>query len=344
MISDLQRSPHFLAAPAVVALSISLAGCGGGSAPVASAPQVAPVVYKDPSSKFSAFIGSFTSEGLATRLIADVTIDADSNVTLDAFQLPTKPARATFTTTTSEDTSSQSDPKTQNITTTSNEMGSTLGVKGGIVKNSADLYKEGGESEDGDFVGFTNELTSSLGTKALSYAYVGMGVKGTYVQTGSTGRSDGYVFALFGGQKTADMPTAGSAVYEGAFKGIELELKVGAPASDLVDLDGSVALNANFGSKAITGRIDNIRDSSSTNARDYSIGLNGAISGNQFTGTAVLTQKNSNTSLSGANEGVMTGGFFGPTAIEAAGALTVKAGSAPDSTRSITGVFGATKK
>jgi len=41
---------------------------------------------------------------------------------------------------------------------------------------------------------------------------------------------------------------------------------------------------------------------------------------------------------------VMTGGFFGPTAIEAAGALTVKAGSAPDSTRSITGVFGATKK
>ncbi len=335
----------------VSALSTSLAGCmgggGGESAAVASAPP--PAVYKTPSVNFSAFAGEFTSEGLASHVTVTGQAGVNNSMAIDTVAVTPGSSRGSFKTTATAP--SGGNPAT--IAIVSPEVGSMTGALGTITSNGADQYVGGGTgSNQNDYLSVTNALKSSLGTTTLSYAYVGEGSIGKQTSSGQSFSFDGYMFNLFGGQKThiSDMPTTGTANYEGAFKGKELLARPGFdPISS--DLDGRANLTANFAANTVTGTIDNLRDYQASdatptyNARKHTISLNGAISGNQFSGTAALA----GTAYPSAQQsGTVQGGFFGPKAAEAAGALAVKfvydTRNNISSTALVTGAFGAKKQ
>lgn len=324
------KGARFALSFAAVSLSSVLAGCGGGGGgggalvagaltPASSASPTG--VYKQPSSSFTAFIGTFTSEGVASKLqFSAEGVDATINEN-----------RQTFWTSASTNSAATGTQDAQLIETSSLGIGFTSGIKGSIARNGADLYAGKGSSVTADYVLVSNALVSSLGTTTLSYAYVGLGGK-------PAPAASIYVFSFFGGQKTADMPNVGSANYTGSFIG-------GVIAGDstgvgAVTLDGNVNLAANFGDRTIQGSVKGIRMDGSPTSQ-FSIGVNGTISGNQFSGDARLLNVAGN--AVGTQTGVMQGGFFGPQAAEAAGALAVKQTN-NGVTMSVNGAFGAKKQ
>ena len=242
--------------------------------------------------------------------------------------------------------------RSNTVTVSSTPTGAMPAATGSLTSNGTDQYRGGAQgANQNDYISYKTALDSSLGTTTLSYAYVGEGSIGTFSQSGQTASFDGYMFNVFGGQKTqtADMPTTGTADYDGAFKGKSVELQGAASTSS--DLDGHAALKADFGAKTFKGTIDNLRQyqSNSPNTKTAvapTIDLNGTISANQFAGSAALA----NLTIANVQQtGVFEGGFFGPKATEAAGALAIKAvytppGASSNSTVLITGAFGAKKK
>lgn len=323
---------------------VALSGCMGGGSSTAnltsdnSASQ-SQVTYKQPSDAFAAFTGSFTSSGLASNLKATVTPGNNAPDVVHSVDVTLPTALTTFTTTT--------DAAKQTVSTTSSVTGAMPDASGKIENNGADLYKGGAEgSNKNDYLSLTNALTNSLGTTTLSYAYVGEGAIAKATSSDGKTNLEAFMFNLFGGQKTSvsDMPTTGSASYSGAFKGrgVEVNLDVGSQSSS--DLDGKFAMSADFNAKTVSGTIDQVRHvlggSEPAKPVDLSVSFNGAISGNQFSATPVLTFPSGS---SATQSGVLQGGFFGPKAAETAGALAMKQVDG-STTRLLTGSFGAKKQ
>lgn len=226
-------------------------------------------------------------------------------------------------------------------------------MSGLIESNGGDLYRGSAAGTGGDYVYYSNTpskaLNDSLGATALSYSYIGLGGLSARA-AGSSGARESHAIAMFGGAKTTDMPTTGSATYKGAFVGVEQDWRGGTAPVVSSRLNGAVEMNANFVAATITGRVGDISRSTpgpagfEQKATDYSIGFSGKIDGNNFAGAAGLTQWGTNTPIEHTLQtGAVQGGFFGPKASEAAGAIAVS--SAHDATRTlVTGSFGAKKQ
>ena len=143
------------------------------------------------------------------------------------------------------------------------------------------------------------------------------------------------------------MPTSGKADYAGSFEGLEQVAPTSSPVQTS-NISGKANLAADFGAKTVRGRIDDENNHSAgplKQSTGYSIGFDGKITDSSFAGASWLTQKNSDAPLASTtqNSGSLQGGFFGPGAAEASGALGVTAEDANRKTL-ITGAFGAKKK
>ena len=106
------------------------------------------------------------------------------------------------------------------------------------------------------------------------------------------------------GQVTTNMPTTGTAVYNG--------LSLGSHTGDVYG-EGTSRFNVNFGAKTISGTVSNAA---------YSADLRGTISGAAFSGTH-----------NGVN---MSGNFYGPNAAELGGVYSGTSNGLP-----VAGSFGA---
>jgi hypothetical protein len=140
--------------------------------------------------------------------------------------------------------------------------------------------------------------------------------------------------SFFGGQKTvtSDMPGSGTATYTGAYNGRAFSGQTGSTYG-MGNTDGSVSMTADFAAGNVRGRVDNYRavtydgngNVASSSPMNASISFSGTVSGNTFSGTAAPTQIGTDTPISGSTtSGNLQGGFFGPQAAEAAGALSTK--------------------
>ena len=156
----------------------------------------------------------------------------------------------------------------------------------------------------GTFNTRNQNVTSSDGSLSYSRfgAYFGADKTDAEIANGSRSTQTNKVFSM--GQVTTNMPTTGTAVYNG--------LSLGSSTGNTYDR-GTSRFNVNFGAKTISGAV--------TNAA-YSIDLRGTISGASF---------------SGAHNGVnMSGNFYGPNAAELGGVY-----NGTSNGKSVVGSFGA---
>ena len=144
--------------------------------------------------------------------------------------------------------------------------------------------------------------------RSLSYsrfgAYFGPNKSAAEIANGAQATPTNYVFSM--GQVTTNMPTTGTAVYNG--------LSLGSHTGDVYG-EGTSRFNVNFGAKTISGTVSNAA---------YSADLRGTISGAAFSGTH-----------NGVN---MSGNFYGPNAAELGGVY-----NGTSNGKSVVGSFGATR-
>lgn len=190
-----------------------------------------------------------------------------------------------------------------------------------------------------------SRLDGSLGVSSLEHSFVGVASSKEGVRAGSGSDIAFNAAGIFGGRSTSDMPTSGKADYAGGFEGLE-HSSVDAQLQ-MSNVSGKANLAADFAAKTVRGRIDDVKNHSSgplAQSAGYSVGYNGTITGSNFAGTSWLTQVNSDAPLSGYSQsGTLQGGFFGPGAAEAAGALSAL-GVNGNKKLLVTGAFGAKKK
>ena len=159
---------------------------------------------------------------------------------------------------------------------------------------------------------FTDITMLSSGTRiiasdsGLSYSrfgtYFGLDKTDAEIANGAQATPTNYLFSM--GQVTTNMPTTGTAVYNG--------LSLGSSTGNLYE-QGTSTFNVDFGAKTISGTVSNAA---------YSADLRGTISGASF---------------SGAHNGVnMSGNFYGPNAAELGGVY-----NGTSNGRSVVGSFGA---
>ena len=156
----------------------------------------------------------------------------------------------------------------------------------------------------GTFNTRNQNVTSSDGSLSYSRfgAYFGADKTDAEIANGSRSTQTNKVFSM--GQITTNMPTTGTAVYNG--------LSLGSRTGDVYD-EGTSRFNVDFGAKTISGTVSNAT---------YSADLRGTISGASF---------------SGAHNGVnMSGNFYGPNAAELGGVYNGTSNS-----KSVVGSFGA---
>ena len=149
-----------------------------------------------------------------------------------------------------------------------------------------------------------DRVTSSDGSLSYSRfgAYFGADKTDAEIANGSRSTQTNKVFSM--GQITTNMPTTGTAVYNG--------LSLGSRTGDVYD-GGTSRFNVDFGAKTISGTVSNAA---------YSADLRGTISGASF---------------SGAHNGVnMSGNFYGPNAAELGGVY-----NGISNGRAVVGSFGA---
>ena len=152
-----------------------------------------------------------------------------------------------------------------------------------------------------------NKIIASDGSLSYSRfgAYFGPDKSAAEITNGARATQTNDVFSM--GQVTTNMPTTGTAVYNG--------LSLGSHTGDVYG-EGTSRFNVNFGAKTISGTVSNAA---------YSADLRGTINGAAF---------------SGAHNGVnMSGNFYGPNAAELGGVY-----NGTSNGRSVVGSFGATKQ
>ena len=156
----------------------------------------------------------------------------------------------------------------------------------------------------GTFSTRNDSVTSSDGSLSYSRfgAYFGADKTDAEIANGSRSTQTNKVFSM--GQVTTNMPTTGTAVYNG--------LSLGSSTGNAYN-QGTSQFNVDFGAKTISGTVSNAA---------YSADLRGTISGASF---------------SGAHNGVnMSGNFYGPNAAELGGVY-----NGTSNGRSVVGSFGA---
>ena len=149
-----------------------------------------------------------------------------------------------------------------------------------------------------------NKMIASDGSLSYSRfgAYFGPDKSAAEIANGARSTQTNKVFSM--GQVTTNMPTTGTAVYNG--------LSLGSRTGDVYDY-GTSRFNVDFGAKTISGTVSNTA---------YSADLRGTISGAAF---------------SGAHNGVnMSGNFYGPNAAELGGVY-----NGTSNGKSVVGSFGA---
>ena len=190
----------------------------------------------------------------------------------------------------------------------------------------------------------------STKAKDKNFAYSGYGVSGVGQQVTPNQRSNWYG-AGFTGNLTplATMNALKSnkvrASYTGSFMGITIsndEYATGPDGKPLRETAGAltkgdVNLQADFKSGNVTGKVSNLvigidEPGSEPTTLDQGLSLKAKISGNEYSGTVGITPG------TGANKGggsvsssALNGGFFGPNAVETAGALRVEGKITPTS-------------
>jgi hypothetical protein len=330
------RRPH----PAlVVCLALPLAGCFTG--PTAKAPSASATSATTTPKAFSLFTGAFTSTAVMGKT---TTNDAAKTA---AFVVLSDPV------TVSTGVGAMEVTKKQRIDVTTSNVGGIVNAAGTMTSNGASfvgdgvVYAANGVTAT-DSVRFTNrpgnDLDRSLGAPSLVYSYVGQGEMRPRAE-GSTGDMARYVFAMFGGAKTTDMPTTGMADYAGTFEGREQRATTGSSAVTARDLSGQASLTADFAARRVAGQISSLNSQSGTEraAANYTLDFRGSINGSTFTGATSIVESPSKPTWY-VTSGALSGGFFGPKAAEAAGALAVSANDGGANKILVTGAFGAKKQ
>lgn len=172
-------------------------------------------------------------------------------------------------------------------------------------------------SSDANFTVYdkSNELLILLNPHAplLDLEYVTLG--GWVSSTASTQRDISFGYAAGGVQTPdSDMPTTGTASYEGEISGTGITK----PTGVLYLIAGTIDIDADFGTGDVTSTITVLREDYNTSQMyaPYLFESNGTISGstNLFGGTII--------SLDGSNlSGRVDGAFFGPNADEVGGSF-----------------------
>ncbi|MCY3823652.1 MAG: transferrin-binding protein-like solute binding protein [Nitrospinae bacterium] len=152
------------------------------------------------------------------------------------------------------------------------------------------------------------------------------------------------------GVATENLPTTGSATYEGRMYADAWDVTDAQDSSGRTRFIGNVMLEANFGNSGVAGQIDGlrIRNPGERNFVDMasgnSIGIsNGAIAGNGFTADWTGMDTNANSAYGDSVRGfsgTMSGGFYGPAAEEVGGLMN---GSRAATDQILVGGFGAKK-
>ena len=324
-----------------VAILVTACGGGGGGGGGASS------LYTSPSVNFTPFIGSFEAEGTTSRLVLNSTNGLASSGTVTPGS-----TRQVFTGATSVNTASTDASDTQTISVTTPNVTAPSDVVGLVKSNGAKQYQGSGEGTNYSEVALATSLNSSLGATSLSYTFLGGSSRMDITGSGTSGTTDINTSSFFGGQKTvtSDMPGSGTATYTGAYNGRSYAGTIGSPYS-VTNTDGSVSMTADFAAGTVNGRVDNYRaviydangNVTSSSSMNASLAFAGTVSGNTFSGTASPTQPGTNTAIAATTtSGSVQGGFFGPQAAEAAGALSTKLANSQSFIAS-QGVFGAKK-
>lgn len=339
---------------AALTLASGLGGCLAGAAE--DAPTAAtPVVTTPKAAPFTPVYGSFQSEGVVTR-VTTLSTKTATGTSVTASDIALLDRLRGFTTSATRNTTTTGRADQQDVVVASSGLGASGTQVGRIEGDNAGLYRGSASNAAGDSIYFTTtpatNMEASLGVTSLAYSYIGLGSFGTTGATATTSSYDGYLFGLFGGQKTPLMPTTGSATYKGAFEGTEVAVTTGAAAAQKADVYGAMQANVNFGSGKVTGRIDDIQayraSATSTTpskaSAAYSLTFTGDVFGSGFVGKAVMTHAGTDTPYAGVTQnGAVQGGFFGPQAAETAGALAVTT-AAGNTKTVVTGAFGAKKQ
>jgi hypothetical protein len=253
--------------------------------------------------------------------VAEQSPDAGTPVTVDVQDDP-----ATFAVTFNEPLKKTSD----------GTDGSTVPASGTLTKPdpNSDEYVNGDDTRIAKVLAATDEAQSPQ--KFLQYA--GYGEYVHLIDEGG-GTTSGYVGHIYGGEGTQAMPVnIATATYSGRFIGLAVgpgDDAIGnGSGGDAANLEGNVAITANFTSGQVAGAVTDIvrsptsADDPVATAAPYALAMTGAtITGNTYGGGAVaFTDTGSGAgSVSGST---FIGGFYGPDAAETAGALRVE-GTAP---------------
>ena len=212
-----------------------------------------------------------------------------------------------------------------------------------------------------------SKLTTAGGGTILSFTnpvglqYSGFGVWSltTCGNNSTTGCLPLYAGSFAGEQSTgsatttASMPRTGLATFTGGAVGYVVQSAASNVAGNNVGrFWGTSVLNANFATNALTGSITGINAYSvsgggSAGTTQTSLGsvnninLTGTISGSSFTGTTSASSTAGTAfNIAGAT-GSLSGGFYGPTAQEAAGVFNLSTTTSGTLTTTVLGSFGA---
>jgi hypothetical protein len=197
-----------------------------------------------------------------------------------------------------------------------------------ITRNSAGPYGNLQSAQYGSFLTVSQHVSiTSAGFRTTSDPY---GSIGHFHSGTSTGSDD----------MASLKSSSATATYNGTFYGY-----TAVNGDDLTqgqgDVAGRVSLTADFGAAKVSG---NVYDMQSPAGPDpgYGIALNGTITGAHYSGTAQFTNAASAPGaapVAGYASGEMTGGFYGPGALETAGAVQI-VGNMPTDGGAQPGFFG----
>jgi len=144
----------------------------------------------------------------------------------------------------------------------------------------------------------------------------------------STIKAGNFVFI---NQITKDLPQSGSASYTGKLYGDYLEL-----ADKIINagvVGGNIGLNANFGTKNITGNMNVTVSGSNWATANFNLPIKSVGGGHGFNG---------NLNTANAEEAHIGGVFAGQNATEIGGQFTINHGYGASDNGTVVGVFGAT--
>ena len=150
---------------------------------------------------------------------------------------------------------------------------------------------------------------------------------GSWYSSTSSGATQSYAAYVTGYATPAgSIPTTGTATYNGS-----AQAHIFYPDSEWGNgighrwVSGDASLQANFGTRSISGDLTNMTDGAAWN----SVSLLGAISGGNFAGTTAATSApGTEGSLTGSATGTFAGLFFGPAAQELGAVWTLSDGTA----------------